>query len=63
MEGWENVCNHSFRASGITTLVAAGRSLEEAQKIAGHSSPRTTKLYAYNSCEVMRKEVERIRYE
>jgi len=63
VEGWDKVCNHSFRASGITTFMAAGGSLEEAQKIAGHSSPRTTKLYDHNSREVMRKEVERIRYE
>lgn len=63
IEGWEKICNHSFRASGITTFMGSGGALEEAQKIAGHASPRTTKLYDHTPRQVMRKEVERIRYE
>ncbi len=38
------ICNHSFRATGITTFLLNGGSLEHAQDIAAHESPRTTKL-------------------
>jgi integrase len=38
--------NHSFRATGITAYLANGGTLEHAQSMAAHESPRTTKLYA-----------------
>ena len=40
-----STCCHTFRATGITTYMANGGTLEHAQRIAGHASPKTTKLY------------------
>ncbi len=37
--------NHTLRATGITAYLANGGALEHAQEMAGHESPRTTKLY------------------
>ena len=37
--------NHSFRATGITAYLSNGGTLEHAQAMAAHESPRTTKLY------------------
>jgi integrase/recombinase XerD len=53
--------NHTFRATGITTYLLNGGSLEHAQAIAGHESPRTTKLYDRTRDEITLEEVERIR--
>jgi len=36
---------HMCRATGITAYLEGGGTLEKAQKMAAHSSPRTTKLY------------------
>ena len=36
---------HTFRATGITAYLEAGGTLENAQAMAAHESPRTTKLY------------------
>jgi len=36
---------HSFRVTGITDLLTQGVPLDDVQYLAGHSSPRTTKLY------------------
>ena len=38
-------CCHAFRATGITTHLQNGGTIEHAQQIANHESPRTTKLY------------------
>ena len=38
-------CCHTFRATGITAYMLNGGTLEHAQQIAAHQSPRTTKLY------------------
>lgn len=54
------VCCHSFRATGITCYLLRGGSLEHAQRIAAHSSPRTTKLYDRTSDEISLDEIERI---
>jgi site-specific recombinase XerD len=54
------LCNHSFRAFGITAYLKNGGSLEKAQKMAAHEDPRTTKLYDRTSDEVSLDEVERI---
>jgi integrase/recombinase XerD len=40
-----SACCHTFRAMGITTYLQNGGTLEHAQIIANHESPRTTKLY------------------
>jgi site-specific recombinase XerD len=56
----ESVCCHTFRATGITQFLLSGGSLESAQLIAAHSSPRTTKLYDRRSDQVTLKEIQRI---
>jgi integrase/recombinase XerD len=40
-----STCCHIFRATGITAYMLNGGTLEHAQQIAAHQSPRTTKLY------------------
>lgn len=52
---------HSWRAIGITNYLENGGTLEHAQQMAAHSSPRTTKLYDRTKDEVTLTEVERIR--
>ena len=54
--------NHSFRATGITAYLANGGSLEHAQAMAAHESPRTTKLYDRTKERLTQDEVERIRF-
>jgi integrase len=41
----ESTCCHTFRATGITAYLENGGTIENAQAIAAHESPRTTKLY------------------
>jgi integrase len=53
--------NHSFRATGITAYLANGGTLEHAQSMAAHESPRTTKLYDRTKERLTIDEVERIR--
>ena len=52
---------HSFRATGITAYLLNGGTLEHAQAMAGHESPRTTKLYDRTRERLTQDEVERIR--
>ncbi len=54
------VGNHTFRATGITAYLKNGGQLETAQQIAGHESPRTTKLYDRRRDEISLDEIERI---
>ena len=54
------VCCHTFRATGITAYLENGGTIENAQAIAAHESPRTTKLYDRTSDEITLDEVERI---
>jgi integrase len=51
---------HTFRATGITSYLEAGGTLENAQMMAAHESPRTTKLYDRTGDEITLDEVERI---
>ncbi len=51
---------HSFRATGITAYLEAGGTPEDAQLMAAHESPRTTKLYDRIGDVVTLDEVERI---
>ena len=51
---------HTFRATGITAYLEAGGTLENAQIMAAHESPRTTKLYDRTGEEITLDEVERI---
>ena len=51
---------HTFRATGITAYLLGGGSVESAQQIAKHKSPRTTKLYDRRGDKVTLDEIERI---
>ena len=51
---------HTFRATGITAYLEAGGTIENAQAIAAHESPRTTKLYDRTGDEITLDIVERI---
>jgi hypothetical protein len=55
------VCNHSFRATGITNFLENGGTIEEAQAIACHESPRTTKLYDRTGDRLSLDTIEKIR--
>jgi integrase/recombinase XerD len=52
---------HTWRAAGITIYLENDGRLEHAQQMAGHESPRTTKLYDPTKDEITLSEVERIR--
>jgi integrase len=52
--------NHTFRATGITAYLKNKGTLETAQHIANHESPRTTKLYDRREEEISLDEFERI---
>jgi len=49
-----------MRGTGITNYMKNGGSLAEAQKMAGHADPRTTKLYDRSDDDVSLDEIERI---
>jgi integrase/recombinase XerD len=51
---------HTFRAIGITNYLENGGTLERAQILAAHSSPRTTKLYDRTGDKITLDEIERI---
>ena len=55
-----STCCHTFRATGITAYLENGGTLEKAQAIAAHESPRTTKLYDRTSDVLTLEEIERI---
>ena len=56
----DDICNHSFRATGITIHQQRGGDIQEAAKLAGHKNVRTTQLYNRAGREVARAEVERV---
>lgn len=53
----------SFRGTGVTTYLLNEGTLELAQEMANHSSPRTTKLYDRRSDKITQEAIERIRIE
>ncbi len=57
----ESICCHTWRATGITSYLQNGGSLEHAMQIACHESARTTKLYDRTCDDVSLDEIERIR--
>ena len=57
----EATCCHTFRATGITAYLENGGTIENAQNIAAHESPRTTKLYDRTDDAITLDEIERIR--
>lgn len=54
------ICNHTFRGTGITAYLENEGQLEKAAQMAAHSSTRTTQLYDRRDDEVTQDEVERI---
>ena len=58
--GMERICCHTFRATGITAYLENGGTLEHAQAIASHESPRTTKLYDRTNDIITLDEIEHI---
>lgn len=56
----DEISPHSFRATGITAYLENGGTIEHAQQIAAHESPRTTKLYDRTSDAISLDEIERI---
>lgn len=55
-----STCCHTFRATGITAYLENRGTIENAQVIAAHQSPRTTKLYDRTSDDITLDEVEQI---
>ena len=55
-----STCCHTFRATGITAYLENGGTIEKAQAIAAHASPRTTKLYDRTSDVLTLEEIEKI---
>ena len=53
-------CCHTFRATGITPYLQNGGTIEHAQQIANHESPRTTKLYDRTNDAISLDEIEHI---
>ena len=51
---------HTMRSTGITAYLSNGGTLENAQEIAGHATPKTTKIYDHSGDEITLDEVERI---
>lgn len=56
------VCNHTFRAAGITAYLANGGTIENAARIAAHASTRTTQLYDRRPDDITLDEIEKIRF-
>jgi integrase len=54
------ICCHSCRASGITAYLKNGGTVEKAQQIAAHESPKTTKLYDRTADNITLDEIEKI---
>lgn len=52
--------NHSFRATGTTTYLKNGGTLETVAMMANHSSTRTTQLYDRRPGDVTLDEVEQV---
>ena len=55
-----STCCYTFRATGITAYLENGGTLEKAQAIAAHESPRTTRLYDRTSDVLTLEEIEKI---
>ena len=55
-----STCCHTFRPTGITAYLSNGGTIEHAQQIAGHASPKTMKLYDRTADTVTVEEIERI---
>lgn len=57
-----DICNHTFRGTGITNYLENGGNRDTAQELAGHEDVRTTALYDRRSSSVSLDEIERMRF-
>lgn len=55
-----HICNHTFRATGITAYLKNGGTIETAAAMAAHESTRTTQLYDRRVEDITLDEVERV---
>ena len=56
----KKVCCHSFRATGVTEYMNSSGTIEIAQRIAGHTSPVTTRIYDRSGDRLTLEEIERV---
>ena len=56
----DEILNHSCQGTGITDHLRNGEDLENAARIAGHESTRTTQLYNRTHEELSLDEIDRI---
>jgi len=56
----KRICCHSFRATGVTAYMNSGGTIEIAQRIAGHTSPSTTRIYDRSEDQLTLQEIERV---
>lgn len=54
------ICNHTFRATGITAYLQNGGTIERAAHMANHASTRTTQLYDRRPDDITLDEIEKI---
>ena len=55
-----DICNHSFRGTGLTLYMDAGSDLEAARQLAGHANIKTTQLYNRSGDKKQKAEIERV---
>jgi integrase len=55
-----DICNHSFRGTGLTLYMDANGDLETARQLAGHANIKTTQLYNRSGDRKRKAEVERV---
>src|SRR6202048_1808461 len=56
----KRVCCHTFRATGATEYMNSNGTIEIAQRIAGHTSPATTRIYDRSGDQLTLQEIERV---
>ena len=56
------ICNHTFRGSGITVYLKNGGTIEKAAAIAAHESTRTTQLYDRTEDGLTVEEIDKISF-
>ena len=56
----KRVCCHRFRATGVTEYMNSGGTIEIAQRIAGHTSPSTSRIYDRSGDQLTLEEIERV---
>ncbi len=55
-----DICDHRFRATGLTLFMDAGGDMEAARQLANHASVKTMQLYNRSGDRKRKAEVERV---